>query len=82
MYFVKDITNEGFDCGAEVFFFKKKENAKKKFAEIIMNWYNQYPDEIQFVEEDWGSMENYIEECWKDGECVDLAEFGKIKWED
>jgi hypothetical protein len=81
MYFVKDIREEGLYSLGEMFFFKNKENAKKKFAEIIMAWFTEY-DEVEAVEEDYGTIENYIEACWAEGECVDLVEFGTIKWED
>lgn len=85
MFIVRDKTEEFF---IQDYFYKKEENAYKKFREIITNFFYDkenedcYNDLMYELKEEGKNFYDYLNDCVDRGECYDVAEIDLIPWED
>ena len=85
MFIVRDKTEEFF---VQDYFYKKEENAYKKFREIITNFFydeqneDVYDDLMHELREEGKNFYDYLNECVDRGECYDVADIDLIPWED
>lgn len=85
MFIVRDKTEDFF---VQDYFYKKEENAYKKFREIIINFFYDkenescYNDLMCELKEEGKTFYDYLNDCVDRGECSDVAEIDLIPWED
>lgn len=70
------------DCLPTDYYFKSWDKAKEKFIEILKNHYENDPDLKEDIIEDYGSMERFYRECWREEEVDEIVSLFRFTFDD